>query len=132
MQFKHIPYILCCTFFVIYYFVEAKVHRNLRKQLFVITCLTVLTFTFVWVWEKEDLAAITIGLTTILFKRTLAQVARRYFAWKNFKRVKRQAKLHISWKEPEPVKNSAHEIMFLIIGIILVISGLLSVLRSQL
>jgi hypothetical protein len=83
-------------------------------------------------WDFSIESSITFGLTGILFKRTLAQVARRDSAWRYFKRVKRKAKLHISWKEPEPVKNSFHEFIYLIMGMILVIFGLLSVLRSQL
>jgi len=128
MEFKHIFYIFCCIFLAIVYFVEIKVHRNLRKQLFFITCLNILSFTFFFVLEKEDLAMITFGLTWILFKRTIAQVIRRYFAWKNFKRVKRKAKLHISWTEPEPVKNSFHEVISLVSGIVFVIFGLLRLL----
>ena len=96
------------------------------------TCLNILTLTFFLVLAKENLAMITFGLTGILFKRTLAQVVRRESARQNFKRVKRKAKLNISWKEPEPVKNSFQEIMYLITGIVLVIVGLLRLLKSTL
>ena len=128
MKFQHVFYIFCCIFLVTFHFVHVKPFKNLRKQLFIITCLNILTLTLFLVWEKENLAMITFGLTGILFKRTIAQVVRRHSAWENFKRVKRKAKLHISWKEPEPVKNSFQEVIYLVSGIVLVIFGLLRLL----
>jgi hypothetical protein len=132
MEFKHIFYIFCCIWVVIINLVIIKVPKNLKRQSVITTCLLILTFTFYFIWEKENLAVITFGLTGILFRRTIAQIARRHYAWRNFRRVKRKAKLHISWKEPEQIKNSFQEIMCLITGIVFVILGLLGLLKSGL
>ena len=131
MENKHVFYIICCIFIVYFNFSVTKNLPKHQKQMFVVTVLFILSFTFSFVLEREDLSTITFGLTLIIFKRTLAQVGRRYFAWKNFKKYKKKELLHMSWKEPEPVKNSLHEIAFFIAGIALVIFGSLSLLRRQ-
>jgi hypothetical protein len=132
MENKYFFYIICCIIIVYFNFPVTKNLLKHKKQMFVVSILFILGFAFSIILEREDLLCITFGLTLIIFKRTMGQVARRRFAWRQFKRFKRKKQFRLSWKEPEPVKNSFHEILCLIIGIIFIISGSIALLRRQL
>jgi len=131
MEGKHIFFVICCIIIVYFNFSITKNLPKHKKQMFVVSILFILGFAFSFILERDDLSCITFGLTSIIFERTLGQVARRRFAWREFKRLKRKKQFRLSWKEPEQVKNSFHEILCLIIGIVLLIFGSLALLRRQ-